>query len=323
LYTYKFIDVADVNYDPSSRHRSNVILEQTISPRPSARFSHPGKAYNYCTAEDSSDEVIPIAFTGQPPFTLELDLKYSLSAAPESITKRNIQSSKYDFRIPAEYLRPGTSHITIRRVVDSRGCQSKVDTTTVPSRVQISVHDPPTIVPAESSEHFCIGDHISFLLSGVAPFTVYYDFQGSARKATVQGTTFRRVAERPGEFRITGISDSSSVCKFSTSLSKVIHPLPTVKLSQGLEKHTEIHEGGETEILFEFTGEPPFQFVYTRSENTRKGKKGTVLDSKTETIHDAYSARIRAGEEGTYEVISIKDKWCSVSKAVKDRKKGQ
>jgi nucleoporin POM152 len=84
-------------------------------------------------------------------------------------------------------------------------------------------------------------------------------------------------------------------------------------MSHGRESYVDIHEGGETELLFEFTGTPPFEFTYTRSENERKGKKGRVLETKTEKT-DQMSVRLKASEEGTYEVVGVRDKWCSVSK---------
>lgn len=51
---------------------------------------------------------------------------------------------------------------------------------------------------------------------------------------------------------------------------------------------------------------------YTRSMNTAKGKKPEVLETKTETSHE-YTKTIRAFDEGIYEVVAIKDKYCSFS----------
>ena len=51
---------------------------------------------------------------------------------------------------------------------------------------------------------------------------------------------------------------------------------------------------------------------YTRSENTVKGRKPTVLETRNDISYD-FSKKVRASEEGTYEVVSIKDKHCSYS----------
>jgi nucleoporin POM152 len=320
-YQYKFLDIADANYDAHAKHRSSLMVSQRVNPRPSARFTNPGKIYSYCSADDNDDSaagLIPITISGVAPFDLEVDIKYSGSVSPESITFNGIATNQHNLQIPRRYLRAGHSHLTIRRVRDSRGCQSRVDPNVQLSRIQISVHDPPDITPLESRTDFCVGDRLSFRLSGVTPFTVFYTFEGSTKKATASDATFKRLAERPGEFVITGVSDSSSKCKFSTHLEKIIHPLPSVKVSQGRETYVDIHEGGEAEILFEFTGTPPFEFTYTRSENApRSGsgsnKRGVVLETKTERTEE-HSIRIKASEEGTYEVISVRDKWCAVSK---------
>ena len=129
--------------------------------------------------------------------------------------------------------------------------------------VQVSVADVPVITPLEANIDFCVGDRISYSLSGTPPFNIFYKFQGFDRKATVSTTTFRRIAEKPGEFEITGISDqrSTDACMVRTSITKEIHEMPSVKISKGKTVTIDIHEGGEVEISFEFGGTPPFEFT--------------------------------------------------------------
>lgn len=52
---------------------------------------------------------------------------------------------------------------------------------------------------------------------------------------------------------------------------------------------------------------------YTRSTTPPKGKKPEVLETKNEISHE-YSKTIRASDEGMYEVVSIKDRYCAFSK---------
>jgi nucleoporin POM152 len=181
--------------------------------------------------------------------------------------------------------------------------------------VQISVHDAPAITPLETSEDYCVGDRINFGLSGVAPFNILYTFDGVARKAAVaSGNTFRRLAEKPGVFVVTGLQDSASNCRAATQITKRVHGMPSVRVSKGKDAYIDIHEGSEAEILFEFGGVPPFEFTYTRSSNTEKGgKKGVVLDMKTASS-EGYSMKIAASEGGTYEVVAIKDAHCAYTK---------
>jgi nucleoporin POM152 len=157
-----------------------------------------------------------------------------------------------------------------------------------------------------------VGERIGYTLSGTAPFEIYYTFEGVQRKAKSTSTSFRRIAEKPGNFTITALSDKASECKSATNISRIIHAMPSVKLSKGRQVEVDIHEGGEAEILFEFWGTPPFEFTYTRSTNARKGQKSHVLETRHEVSYE-YSKTIQSSQEGTYEVVAIKDKYCSFS----------
>jgi len=142
------------------------------------------------------------------------------------------------------------------------------------------------------------------------------------RKAKSPGTTFRRIAEKPGNFTITAISDKSSDCRARTEISKFIHEMPSVKISKGKQVEVDIHEGGEAEILFEFWGTPPFEFTYTRSTNARRGVKSQVLETRHEVSYE-HSKTIQSSQEGTYEVVAIKDKFCAFSTQKAETKSGQ
>lgn len=53
---------------------------------------------------------------------------------------------------------------------------------------------------------------------------------------------------------------------------------------------------------------------YTRSENVQKGRKTPrILETRHDTSTD-FSKMIRASDEGIYEVVSIKDRFCSYTK---------
>ncbi len=51
---------------------------------------------------------------------------------------------------------------------------------------------------------------------------------------------------------------------------------------------------------------------FTRSTTPPKGKKAEVLETKNEISH-GYSMTIRASDEGLYEVVSIRDRFCAFS----------
>jgi nucleoporin POM152 len=319
-YEYRFSELSDVLYEHDPRKFKPLIIEQTVNRKPSAYFTKPGQSYKYCKEQMTSDEIIPIKLEGAPPFYLEVDIKHQSSSRPETVKVANIESNHYDFRIPHNVLSLGISHVSVRKVRDSRGCQQKTEYGA--PKVQVQVYDAPTIYPLEARTEYCVGERISYTLSGAAPFEVYYTFQDVPRKAKSANTNFRRIAEKPGTFTITAVSDKASECKANTNITKVIHEMPSVRVSQGKQVEVDIHEGGEAEIVFEFWGTPPFEFTYTRSTNAKRGQKSTVLETRHDISYE-HSKTIQSSQEGTYEVVAIKDKYCSFSTQPADGTRGQ
>lgn len=313
--------MGDAKYDHSKKHFTPITVQQKVHPRPSARFDKPGKTYSYCSREAEGEEVIPITLEGVPPFHLEVEIKHQGTPKPELSVHKHIPENKYNLNIERSKLNLGQSSIFIRKVRDSRGCTLKPQPNSK-DRVQISVFDAPTATALEDRTDFCVGERLSYALSGQQPFTVYYTFEGKQRKASNPGTNFRRLAELPGTFTITGLRDSASECLATLHLEKQIHPIPSVRLSGGQVSEIDIHEGGGTDLEFEFWGTPPFEFTYTRSTNAVRGRKSKVLEVKTERS-DGHKLTIPVQEEGTYEVVSIKDRWCSFAREGVDVKGGQ
>jgi nucleoporin POM152 len=319
-YQYKFLELSDGLYEHDAKKFTPLVMEQKVNRKPSAHFVKPGQSYKYCKEELSGDEIIPIKLEGTPPFHLEIDIKHQSSSRPETVKIPNIDSNHYDFRIPHRVLSLGVHQVSVRKVRDSHGCQQKTEFGA--PHVQVQVYDVPTIYPLESRADYCVGERISYTLSGTAPFEIFYTFEGVLRKAKSSSTNFRRIAEKPGTFTIIAIADKASECKASTELTKIIHEMPSIKISKGRQVEVDIHEGGEAEILFEFWGTPPFEFTYTRSTNAKKGQKSQVLETRHDVSYQ-HSKTIQSSQEGTYEVIAIKDKYCSFSMQKEDRKIGK
>lgn len=309
--TYKFMELADSLYDHDPKKHTPVIVTQRVSSLPSAHFDSPGRIYGFCKEDINEDELIPVTLEGVPPFSLEIAIRHHSTSKPETVAVANISVNKLNLPIPRRYLSLGQHVVSIQKVRDARGCHRMMEHDA--SSVRISVSDVPTIIPLESRSDYCVGERIAFSLSGQAPFEIFYTFGGFHRKATSQSSTFRRIAEKPGEFTITAISDGASGrCKAHKNLTKTIHELPSARISKGRESVIDIHEGGEAEINLEFWGTPPFEYTYTRSSNARKGKKSEILDVRHDISHE-HTKDIKASDEGTYEVVAIKDKFCSFS----------
>ncbi|PYH41141.1 putative nuclear envelope pore membrane protein [Aspergillus saccharolyticus JOP 1030-1] len=312
-YTYKFTEVGDNLYDQDPGIVP-VVVTQKVNPLPSAHFDSPGRIYGFCKEDVSGEELIPITLEGVAPFSLEIAIKHHTKAKPEIVSISNINANKHQLPLPRRHLDLGQHVVSIRKVTDARGCQQTTDYDA--SSVRVAVSDVPTIIPLESKSDYCVGERLSFSLSGHAPFNVFYTFDGASRKATSKTTNFRRIAEKPGVFSITAVSDGASgKCKAHKSITKTIHEMPSVRISKGQVSVVDIHEGSEAELQFEFWGTPPFEFTYVRSSNARKGKKTEILDVKHDISYE-HTKSIKTSDEGTYEVVAIKDKYCSFSSQI-------
>lgn len=259
-YSYKFMGIGDNLYSAPNNRGQSVTVTQQVNPLPSARFEYPNHIYGLCK-EGDGDETIPIALDGVPPFALEIGVKHHSNSKPEILSIPNVHSRRYNLPIARKYFSLGQHVISVRKVRDARGCQ-RTSEHDDGSSVRVTISDVPTIIPLESQVDYCVGDRLSFSLSGHAPFEVYYTFDGTQRKATSQTTNFRRIAEKPGEFTITAVSDGASgKCKAHKNMTKVIHEMPSVRMSHGGVSVVDIHEGGEAEMVLDFGGSPPFEFT--------------------------------------------------------------
>ncbi|KAF8461135.1 hypothetical protein BDZ91DRAFT_700023 [Kalaharituber pfeilii] len=313
MHRYEFLSIADSLYDDPKEARlpKPLVLQQRVNPKPSAKFADPTKIYKYCRDAGAGDEYIPIQLTGTPPFQLQINIKHHSTGKNENVNIPAIDSNLYRFQVPPHALTLGSHTLSLMKVRDARGCVRKMTPQdSVP--VHVAVADLPTITPDEAKSDYCVGDRISYSLQGSPPFAVEYLFENVARKAS-SGAKFSRVAPGPGNFTITGLLDSASDCKVHLQLTKIIHEIPSVKISEGTKG---IHEGDQAEIHFQFFGTPPFTFTYTRSEIPRKGGKPRIIEQYSQTT-DEFTYSMFASQEGTYEVTSIEDKYCSYSKGKK------
>ncbi|KAI9785864.1 MAG: hypothetical protein M1816_008191 [Peltula sp. TS41687] len=322
LVTYTFSRIGDHLYDDVALELGPLVISQRVNQKPSASFTVPGKTYRYCKEEEEGEETIPLALQGTPPFYLELAIKHHSKSEPEIIPIANIDTKKYEFRIPHRVLDLGSHSVSIRKIRDAKGCQRKTEAGA--AHVLVKVADAPSISPIEDKMDYCVGDRISYTLSGVPPFNVYYTFRGKEQRAVSANTDFRRIAESAGTFEITGISDHASNCRSKRRITKVIHDMPRVRISKGKETSIDIPEGGKANINFEFTGTPPFEFTYTRSELPSSSNKkhnqvsgghrhARILETKTD-VSEGRVKIIEASLEGTYEAVAIKDRYCGFAK---------
>lgn len=264
LYQYKFMRIADGLYDSvrESMLKSPFMLEQTVHSRPTTAFADPSKVYKYCLDAGAGDDIIPIHLHGTPPFSLTINIKHFSTGKSDVISIPHVESNIFNFHIPNHALTLGNHAVSVLKVKDARGCVRKTAAPDTPT-VMVAVADMPTISPHDANrKDYCVGDRIAFTLAGVPPFAVEYEWNGVLMKAQNQPSQFVRVAEKPGNFTITGLQDSASDCKVSVGgAGLIVHEVPSVKISGGYNVVKGIPEGDQAEIRFNFFGTPPFTFT--------------------------------------------------------------
>lgn len=259
LHTYKFGKIADSLYhDPKeSTIKKPIVLTQRVNSLPNSELGEVQKVYKYCLDGTTGDDVIPIHLTGAPPFAITINIKHFSTGKSEQIEHKNIETNVFHFTLPRRVLTLGQHAVSVLQVQDGNGCVRK---TRDSPHVLVAVADMPTISPHESQMDYCVGDRIAYSLQGVPPFFVEYEFEGVTRRAQTNAL-FVRVAERPGNFTITSLKDSASDCKVNLSLTKIVHEVPSVRVSGGHNVVEGIHEGDQAEIVFDLFGTPPFSFT--------------------------------------------------------------
>ncbi|KAK6523970.1 hypothetical protein TWF281_001927 [Arthrobotrys megalospora] len=305
-YKYVLSRISDRSYVQPAPPSSPLSMEQIVHARPSARFRMPGKVHKYCLETGTGDDTIPVVLEGIAPFFLSIGVRHYSTGKEEVINIPNIDSTNYIFRVPRHALTLGGHVVRIKKIRDSRGCSQdyKAD---LPS-VSVSVAEPPSITSLDSKPYYCVGDRISYSLAGSPPFTLEYTFSGKKEKISTS-SIFQRIAERPGTLIFDRIKDSASDCQVDVNITKVVHDIPSVRVSEGSQVTEGIHEGEHVEIHFQLDGSPPFTFTYIRSEIPKKGAKPKILEMHTQTTEE-YRHTIVASLEGTYEVVSIHDRYC-------------
>lgn len=309
VHEYEISGLSDSIYTSRSRHglvdahRSGGIrLRQEVFSRPTGSLKPVSKS-SFCVSESlasSGSRGVRLELTGQAPFDVELEVVDESTKVPARFPVR-VDSASTLVELPHVFRTPGSHTVSLRKVVDANGCERLFERFG-PSSATVEVAETASIAAVSQKAHHCVGDTLDFVLQGSPPWTVRYEFEGKKSSATVSTSVFSRLAKEPGLFRITGVSHQLDQCTTRIdSVSKLVRAVPTVRMSSGANVVQDLREGDQTEITFEFTGEPPFTFTYARE--TPGG--GKVLESHTVTgiMEKRYS--IYAREEGTWKVTYV------------------
>lgn len=99
--------------------------------------------------------------------------------------------------------------------------------------------------------------------------------------------------------------DEHWCCKSLDSLSRLVRPLPTVRVSSGSHDVDVIREGQNAIMKLEFTGTPPFTVTYVR-----RSEQGRVLENQSIRDINALHHELSIDKAGTFQVTAIQDKYC-------------
>ncbi|EJD54259.1 hypothetical protein AURDEDRAFT_94875 [Auricularia subglabra TFB-10046 SS5] len=313
---YQVRDVGDARYPlrTDTDHPIGLQFEQEILERPSAAFAARDRL-SYCLG----DALEPQAFSdagllrlrGAPPFALDVSIR---TLATSEVRRETVWVPEHEWRLRVPgfaFTSVGQHLVEIEGLRDRNGCEHAPFEPGKRS-VWVDVAETAAIFPLESRRaDYCVGDLLGFQLEGIPPWHITYNFLGTTRTATEKQPLFKRLAGDPGIFKVLSIGHQTNMCQTPVNdLELRIHDIPSAKVSKGNKVIEDIREGDQAEILFTFSGEPPFTFTYQRAEIARKGQKAKVLETHTVSGVMTNEYSIYSAVEGTWTVTFISDKWC-------------
>ena len=221
-----------------------------------------------------------------------------------------VHGTQWAVALPAPFQVPGTWEVRVLRVEDAHCRQDG----TQPPPLVVDVVESAGVVAPTTREHYCVGERMDFVLQGTPPWTVTYTFDGATSRVTSRRAEFWRMADRPGVLRVLGAAHRTNACRQTHApLERIVHALPSAHISAGQHHIESLHEGAQTEIVFQLRGEPPFSFTYQRTEPADTHARPRVLETHTVEAWHANEYRVPTSQEGTWSVVWMQDQWCQVS----------
>ncbi|WPK23378.1 hypothetical protein PUMCH_000616 [Australozyma saopauloensis] len=341
-YSIKFTNVYDSLYSREKLDRlSHHVQPQQVyyKIRALPEISVDKKYLQICETQvdDESLLKIPVTISGVAPFRIEAHIVHESSDKSEQLIFESVHGNQLSLtnskasKAFKELLSVGEQLIQLDKIVDANGCErSELGDD---SSVKLSV-TPIPLIRRLGKGSICVGEHIAYDMTGIAPFKVFYNFNGKHRRAE-SGAKFVRLALKPGRLSISALQDSSAglcLVNFTSSpleqsdLEIEVHEIPSVEISHGDDIIKNLHEGDQTGITFKFTGTPPFLVTYVRTigdkstkrHKTQKREKSNrkVVETKTlENIWD-YEHTETVSLEGTYDAIMISDANCKAERSI-------
>lgn len=328
-YTIKVKNIYDSNYNKKDHlpvfENETIVFTQSVMANPHLLFADQGKTFRTCALggynDDPSLDDISLKFlAGSAPYTATFSIYHESTGSTDRITLDDISESNFPSHKLYEGLKLGKHNVKIEKIVDSNGCTSDMSSDSK-NFITITITDVPKIQLLDPSNNYCVGDYVAYQMTGFAPFEIKYEFNGVQLKSVERSKKFVRIASEAGSISINSIKDSNSQCfvnftrpgleEMFNQLSLVIHPIPSVTVSQGEHIYEDIHEGDKTEVIFSFEGTPPFALTYVRTETSEMDGSPQVVETKKVSDIWTYEYKVPTSLQGTYEAIEISDAFCA------------
>lgn len=346
-YEIVFTGVSDTLYTKEKlirlnhKHESSLFTYE-VKAHPVLKVENPFIQLCETKVKDDLDLKIPVKLDGVAPFTIQGKIISNKDANAKSFVIENLREpviSLQDLNLQNSYTElfsVGEHDIHFESISDASHCNSlKLDEE---NKVRIHITKVPSIKKQSQKDYYCVGDRISYNMSGISPFVVYYKFNEENRRADLKHD-FTRLATKPGELAIVALQDASAgQCLVNYTkrgdeyerLKLRVHDLPSVEISHGDSIIKNLHEGDQSEIIFKFIGTPPFLVTYVRTlgdegdqHKRRKGNKlnrgnRRVVDTKTVRDIWDYEHSEVVSLQGTYDAIEITDAFCRATRDVQE-----
>lgn len=307
-HTYEVVEVGDAYY-ARARAARGAILEHLVHARPHGTFA-PQKAVTACVG-DASVEWPVLHLTGTPPFQVVMQLRPRHTEGAAQAADVTLVTHTHTLAVPPALAPtvPGAWELAVQRIEDAHCVETAPD-----AILRLDLVESAAVLPTSARRDYCVGERIDFVLQGTSPWTVEYSFNGRVSQVVSRTAEFVRVADRPGRLQVLGAGHSSNTCRHPHApLEAMIHALPSAHVSSGVHRVESLHEGGQAEIVFTLTGEPPFAFTYQRTEAVDTHARPKVLETHTVDHWNETRYVVTTSQEGTWSVVWMQDRWCQVS----------
>jgi PKD repeat protein len=266
----------------SSMNKGAIDVFEITQTLPTATITSPDQ-----TVCSLSDAVIEVELTGTAPWTFN----YTINGEIQT----EITTSENPYTISAT----STGLYEVSDLIDGTGTMG----TCLTGGTYITESIPPTATILTNELSKCSSDDssIEVQFTGIAPWKFTYTIDGlNPTEISTTSDTYTLKAEQSGLYEIIELSDDG--CQgtdvFGTA-NVTIHPLPTATIISDVFEIF-VNPGEYADVNIAFTGSAPFTLTYLKDE---------VDLISISTNDNPYNLSV--AEEGTYEIMTIADSYCS------------